>query len=180
MKILQFRVDLRVDDREGVRQFGAGFMMIGDDHVDSAGNRVADGVAAGDAAVDGDEHLAAAEGIERLLKRFRGEAVTVVEAVRDEGVNLRAVLTKYESEQCACGDSVGIVIAVNKDRFLISDCPPEACRGVLNTREAVRIGEICQAGTQKIRNLFFVDSASGEEKSDRMGQRKLLPQRQRL
>ena len=174
LEVLQFRIDLGIDHRERLGQFAAGLVVVGHDHVDPALHGVVDGVAAGDAAIDGDEHLARPEGVKRLLQRLRSKTVPVIEPVRNEGVDDPAVLPQHEREQCAGGDAVGVVVAVNQDRLFVRDGIPKPSGGLLNSGKPVRIRQICEAGIQKILDIVFADPASGKVKRDRMGQRKLL------
>ncbi|MPM73291.1 hypothetical protein SDC9_120268 [bioreactor metagenome] len=144
LKVFEFRINLRVDDGDGVGQLGAGLVMVGDDHVDAAPDGLVDGVAAGDAAVDGDEDTGGAEGIERFLERFRSKAVPVVEAVRNERMNVRAVLPQDERQKGAGGDSVGVIIPVDEDGFLVGDGIPQPLCGVLDAGEPIRVAEVCE------------------------------------
>ena len=90
--IREFGMDFRVDVCNCLRERVAGFVVVGDDHVDSAPRGVFHGFAAVDAAVDGHEDAAgSACALERFRKGFGREAVTVVEAVREKIRHNRAV-----------------------------------------------------------------------------------------
>ena len=173
LQILEFRIDLGIDDRQSLRQFCAGLMVVGDDDIDSPGNCVIDGIAAGNAAIDRDEDSAVAVGIECLLKGFGGKAVSIVKSVGDERMHDCAVLTENQRQQCACGDPVSIVISVNEDRFATCNGVPQTLRSLPDARETVGIAQLREAGRKKILDLIFTDSAGGEVDGDRTGQREL-------
>ena len=173
LKIFEFRIHLGIDDRESLRQFRTGLVVVGDDHIDSARDGVIDRIAAGDSAIDGHEHPAASVGIEGFLQRLRRETVPVIEAMRDKRMHDCAVLAEHQGEQSAGGDAVGIVIPVNEDWFTTGDRVPQTLRGLPDSREAVGIAQLREAGRQKILNLIFTDSASGEVDGDRPWQREL-------
>ena len=170
LEVFEFGIDLRVDDRDGVRQLLSGLVMVGDDDVDAAAHGLVDGVAAGDAAVDGDEHAGGSEGVERLLERFRREAVPVVEPVRNERVDICAVLPQDEGEQSAGGNAVSVVVAVDQNGFFVGDGVPQPFGGILNTGEPVRVAEVGETRIQKILDFLFLDASCGKEEGDRARQ----------
>ena len=125
LEIRQFRIDLGVDDGQRVGQFGSRFVVVGDDDVDAHFPGPLHRVAAGDAAVHGDQHAAGAEGLQRLVQRLRREAVAVVEAVGDERIHHGSVAPEHPGQQGAGGDAVGVVVPVDEDRLVGGDGPPQ-------------------------------------------------------
>ena len=174
LQVFQFRVNFGVDDRQSFGQFAAGFVVVGNDDVDTHFDRVLHRFTTGDTAVNGDEHAALAEHFQSFFQRFRGEAVTVIKTVRNKGVDHRAVLTQNQSQQCTCSDTVGIVVAVNEDGFAVSDRLPQAGRSVLDTGEAVGVAQVGKAGVDEIAHLVNADSAGSEKDCDRSRERKFL------
>ncbi len=170
MKILEFRVNFGIDDRNRVREFVAGFVVVGDDHVDAERDGFGDGVAAGDPAVDGDQHAAVAKGGQRLVKRLGSEPVTVVKTMGDKGVDDRAIGAERQGEQGAGGDAVGVVVAVDEDRFLAGNGVPKTPGGVFDAREAIRIGQIAEFGGEESGDVIDLDSARREVNRDRAGE----------
>ena len=170
VQVFQFRIDFRIDDRDRVGQLRTGFMVVGDDDVDAAIFCFLDRFAAGDAAVDGDEYPAGTECVKRFFERFRGEAVTVVEAVRDKGVHRSPVVAQHPREERACRDAVGIVVAVNEDRLIFGDCLPQPGGGFFDTGEAVRIAQPRKSRVEEVVDLVFGDAPGGEKYSNRARQ----------
>ena len=127
LQVFKFGINFRVDDRQSFRQFASGFVVVGNDDVKTHFDRVLHRFAAGDTAVDSDQHAAFAEHFQRLFQRFRSESVTVIKTVRDERIDHGAVLTEYQCQKCAGGDPVSIVVAVNEDRFPVGDRLPQTC-----------------------------------------------------
>ena len=174
LQVSKFGIDLRIDYRKSFRQFTAGLVVVGHDHVDAAGDRDVDGIAAGNPAINRHKNAALPERIERLLQRFRGKSVAVIEAMRNKRMYDSAVLPEDQREQSTGGDAVGIVIAVNQDRLPGGDRLPETFCSGLDAGEPVGIAEIRETGIQKILNLIFLDAARRKKKCDRPRQRKSM------
>ena len=135
--IREFGVNLRIDVRNRFRKRVAGFVVVGDDHVDSAPRGVFHGFAAVDAAVDGHEDAAgSACALERFRKGFGREAVSVVETVREKIRHNRAVAFQNPGEERRGCDAVGVIISVNEDVLAVDDRLPEAFDGCLHSGKA--------------------------------------------
>ena len=84
LEIFQLRIDFGVDNCQGIGQFISGLVVIGNDDIDTFFPGDFDGIATGYTAVNGDQYAAITEHFQSFFQRFRGESVTVIEAVGDE------------------------------------------------------------------------------------------------
>jgi len=109
-------VTLRIDDRQRLRQFGVGFMMVGDDQIDTELARAARRVGAADAAVDRDDERHAF-GVESF-DGHRLQAVSVAHALGNEMHDVPAEHLQRAPQNHGRGDAVDVVIAVDRNPFL--------------------------------------------------------------
>ena len=173
MEIFELGINFSIYNSHSVRQFRSGLMVIGNNNVDTHGNSFAYRVAAGYAAVNGNEDLAHAVLVKRLVEGFGGKPVSVVEAVRNKRLNDCAVASENEREQRAGGNAVSIVVAVNNNRFAVLNSLPQSCGGFFNTGKAVRIAESCQARVKEVAYLLAGDTSGGKIQCDRMREAEL-------
>ncbi|MPM46187.1 hypothetical protein SDC9_92885 [bioreactor metagenome] len=167
LKVVEFGINLGIDHRQRGGQFGRRLMMVGDDGVDSHFDRLGHRVDAGDAAIDGNQQPAVAEMGQRFAQTFGGEAVAVVKAVRNERVDDRAVAAQHQRQQRTAGDAVGVVIAVDQDRFAVGDGIPDPLGGRFDSGEPIGVAQAVEPGIQKIPHLPGPNLASGKIESDR-------------
>ena len=106
---------MRVDDRASLRQFGAAFMVVGDDRVNSDGACVRDLLNRRNARIYRDHQGNALfpQGVDRGF----GKPVPLFTAARNVVADVRAVLGKIEEQKRIRRHAVRVIIAVNGDAF---------------------------------------------------------------
>ena len=112
-------------DHQTVGNFAPRAVVVGDDDLDA---RTGDGlhlVQIGDAAVHRDQQITALGVLEHLIGV---DAVALVEAVRNEGVNVCAQRPQTEQQHARGGDAVGVVVTVNTDALSRVHRPDDALR----------------------------------------------------
>ena len=102
-------------------------MMIGDNHIHTAGVTVINGVVGGDACVTGDDQLRAI--IDDGSKRLNVNAVTLLAANGDVMHNVRAEGAKRLHKQCSGCLPIHIEVAPNADLFVGVDSLKNAFDG---------------------------------------------------
>ncbi len=113
----------------------AGGVVVGDDGVDPGSLQPRDLLEVGDAAVHGDEQLAA----RGVLRHPLGvDAVAVLQPVGDEGLDVPAQLAQPQQQHGRAGDAVGVVVAVDEDALARADGALEALGGGGHGGDAAR------------------------------------------
>jgi hypothetical protein len=118
---------LRVHEHRALRQRGRRQMVVRDDDVDAAARGLGDRLDGRDPAVDGDDALGLVL-LERAPERRRPQAVSVVEAVRDERPRVGAELAERRREDREGADPVAVVVAEDDDAAAAGAPSPRAAR----------------------------------------------------
>ena len=156
-----------VDDRVGIDRRVPWHVMVRDDDVQTSLARRTNGLVAGDAAVDGQQKTAVVGA--GFLDRLGGQAVAVIDAVRQVALRVGAVTAEYPGGQGGSGDAVGIVVAMHKDAFALQDGLPEPFSGLACPRERERVTQMLQRRAQESIGARRRDTARGKNECGRPG-----------
>ena len=148
--------------------------MVGDNHRDAG---AADRLGRTGAAVHGDDQLRRVL-LDALGQRGRGQAVAIVEPVRDERGGLGAERAQHADQQRGAGQAVGIVIAEDDDLLVRGQRLGDARDGGGQVRQQLRLGEVAQAHTEKFLGGGHVAiTPGGQQARDGVGQAQCRGQR---
>ena len=145
--------------------------MVRDDDVDAAIDRAPHRVHAGDSAVNGDHE---AHGLlsQNALQHFEFQAVAVDQTMRNDVRCVGAEEAEDGLKEDDGGDAVDIVIAVDQDRFFVSNGaldPLACCRNSVNARGIVQISD--RRSNEAAVLIFSSDAAAvknlGDDRMDR-------------
>src|SRR6185503_736016 len=109
---------------QGLRQFRVWLVMVGDDQVETEVPRSCGRLDTANAAVHRDDQHDA-EGM-KTLDRRRLQAITVSQPLGDEVRNVRAEQLQCATENDRGGDTVHVVVAVDRDALLVLDRAKDA------------------------------------------------------
>ncbi len=135
-----------MDDR-CVRQqpVGARLMVVGHDDVDAGGAGCGDLLDCGDRAVDGDQQAGAA--FRQPLDRAQRKAVAVLDATRQEPVDVPAEAAQRTHEDRRRADAVDVVVAVDRDACPAAHMREDQRDRVIDPRERAR--RVCLVGAEE-------------------------------
>ena len=110
--------------------------------------------------------LVGGKGYKCFVQTFGSEAVTVIKTVGNKAADFGTVAAQNQRQERAAGDTVSIVVPVNKNVFIVGNRLPDTGSSLFDPRETVGIAEISQLGVEKACHLFCSDFASGKIKRD--------------
>ena len=134
---------------DGVRELFFAFVVVGDDHVHTQAGGVSRLGQGGDAAVHGDDEGHALQ--RQLLHGLVVHAVALGETVGDVIAHVAPLRPEIMGEQTGGGDAVHVVVAVDGDRLLVAQRPPDAGGRQIHVFHQVGVAElILCAGQQSL------------------------------
>src|SRR5581483_10375729 len=165
-------------DDGAVRQRVAGAVVVGDDHVEPRGPRLAHLVDRRDPAVDGDDEAAALG--RQARERLAGDAVALLEAARQVPVDLGAELAEGQDGERGRADAVDVVVAVDADPGAGGDRRTDPLARLAHVAEQERIVARRFAREERGRALGVAVAASDQDAGGRLGDAEDVRERRSL
>jgi hypothetical protein len=140
---------VRVDDGIGCRQFIAGQVVVGDQHLEARRLRRRHTLDTGDAVVHGNQQVRLA--LQGHGDDFRGQAVAVFEAVGHQVIHMgRPEQAQAEGAHGAGGGAIGVEVADDQDALALLQGRHQQIHGSLNPFELLIGNQPRQAFIQLI------------------------------
>ena len=158
-----------IDHGAGARQLLVGLVVIDDDDVAAELAGARQRLAAGGAAVDGDDELGAV--LDEPFDGRRVRAVAFEQAVGDVDARLQPVMREEAAHQSGGRGAVDVVVAEDGDRLALLDRIGETRGRRLHVAHAVGIGhQRLQGGIEHDGNVVERHAAPGEHAAEQLRQ----------
>ena len=135
-------VPFRVDDRDRLRKFGVGLVMVRDDEIEAKLAAAACRLRTANAAVDRDDDMHAL-GVQ-AFERGRLESVAITQTLGNEMRHLAAEQLERAPQNHRGRDAVDVVVAVHGNAFAGIDRAQQTFDGTIHVGQAHRIEQVIQ------------------------------------
>jgi hypothetical protein len=161
-EVSEIVAELRIYEGDGVGEFLLRLVVVEDNRVDSGTTELGDFVDGGGTAIHSDEQLRTVQ-FDAAADTFGGQSVAFIDAVGEEGGDVRAIRVEHAAEHGEGGHAIHIVVAEKHDALAIFDCDEEAIDCGVHRREQEWIAKGAQLGIEKDLGVCGVGEAAADE-----------------